>query len=105
MFRWASFFFSPGGLDTLVRDLVVDDRRKISSWLNEKGTDGKLQVFLVFNLFYANNRRIETIHGKLERNFSEVKNRPFPSSKNPYLQNEAKSKTSLVKMSFICGKM
>ena len=44
-------FFSSGGLDTLVRDLVVEDRRKISSWLNEKGTDGKLQVFLVFNLF------------------------------------------------------
>ena len=55
-------FFSPGGLDTLVRDLVVKDRRKISSWLNEKDTDGKLQVFLAFNLFYANNRRIETGH-------------------------------------------
>ena len=85
IFRWASFFFSPGGLDTLVRDVVVEDRRKITSWLNEKTSDGKLQVYLVFNLFYGNNRRIETIHGKLERNFSELKNRPFPSSKNPYL--------------------
>ena len=54
VFRWACFFFSPGGLDTLVRDLVVEDRRKISSWLNEKTSDGKLQVYLVFNLFYAN---------------------------------------------------
>ena len=85
IFRWASFFFSPGGLDTLVRDVVVEDRRKITSWLNEKTSDGKLQVYLVFNLFYGNNRRIETIHGKLERNFSELKNRPFPSSKHPYL--------------------
>ena len=89
----------------MVRDLVVEDRRKISSWLNEKTSDGKLQVYLVFNLFYGNNRRIETIHGKLARNFSEVKNKPFPSSKNPYLQNEAKSKTSFVKMSFICRRM
>ena len=90
-----SFLFSPGGLDTLVRDLVVEDRRKISSWLNEKGTDGKLQVFLVFNLFYANNRRIETIHGKLERNFSEVKNRPFPSSKTLTYKTRPRAKPLL----------
>ncbi|CAH3171700.1 unnamed protein product [Porites lobata] len=35
------------GLDTLVRDLVVEDRRKISSWLNEKGTDGYYHYQLV----------------------------------------------------------
>ena len=29
-------------------------------------------------------------------------NRPFPSSKNSHFQSEAKCKTSLVKMSFIC---
>ncbi|CAH3192662.1 unnamed protein product, partial [Porites evermanni] len=27
------------GLDTLVRDVVVEDRRKITSWLNEKTSD------------------------------------------------------------------
>ena len=43
-----------------MRDLVVEDRRKISSWVCEKTTDGKLQVYLVFNLFYASGRRIET---------------------------------------------
>ena len=30
-------------------------------------------------------------------------NRPFPSSKNPHSLNEAKCKTPLVKMSFICS--
>ena len=29
-------------------------------------------------------------------------NRPFPSSKNPHFQNEAKCTTCLEKMSFIC---
>ena len=33
------------------------------------------------------------------------KNRPFPSSKNPHFQNEAKCTTFLVKMSFICIRM
>ena len=28
--------------------------------------------------------------------------RPFPGSKNPRFQNEAKNKTFLMKMSFIC---
>ena len=32
-------------------------------------------------------------------------NRPLPSSKNPHSQNEAKSTTFLVKMSFICMRM
>ena len=32
-------------------------------------------------------------------------NRSFPSSKNSYFQNEAKCKTFLEKMSFICRKM
>ena len=29
-------------------------------------------------------------------------NRPFPSSKKPHFQNEAKCETFVVKMSFIC---
>ena len=33
------------------------------------------------------------------------KNRPLPSSKNPLFQNEAKCKTFLVEMSFICVRM
>ena len=32
-------------------------------------------------------------------------NRPLPSSKNPYFQNEAKCTTFLGKMSFICKRM
>ena len=32
-------------------------------------------------------------------------NRPLPSSKNPHFQNEARCKTFLVKMSFICMRM
>ena len=32
----------------------------------------------------------------------KIENRPFPSSKNPDFQNEAKCTTFLVKMSFIC---
>ena len=31
-----------------------------------------------------------------------IDNRPFPSSKKPHSQNEAKCKTFLVKISFIC---
>ena len=39
----------------------------------------------------------------IEMSFSHnVKNRPFLSSKNSLFQNEAKTKTSLVKMRFIC---
>ena len=34
-------FCSSGGLDTLVRDLPVEDRRFISGWLNGQTTDGK----------------------------------------------------------------
>ena len=54
-------FCSPGGV--FVRDLLVEDRRFISSWLNDKTSDGKLQVFLLVLLTFicANNRRIETI--------------------------------------------
>ena len=34
-----------------------------------------------------------------------INNRPLPSSKKPYFQNEGKCTTFLVKMSFICMRM
>ena len=34
-----------------------------------------------------------------------MSNRPFPSSKNFHLQNEAKCKAFLMKMNFICMRM
>ena len=34
-----------------------------------------------------------------------VTNRPLQSSKNPHFQNEARCRTFLVKMSFICMRM
>ena len=41
--------------------------------------------------------------GSIEINgYAKNQNRPFPSSKNSHLQNEAKCKTFVVKMSFIC---
>ncbi|CAH3194357.1 unnamed protein product [Porites evermanni] len=38
---------TPRGLDTLVRDLLVEDRRFISSFLNGKTSDGKLLVLII----------------------------------------------------------
>ena len=95
-------FCSLGGLHTLVRDLCVEDRRFISSWLNVKAAHGKLQVYLVlffWAFFWANNRRIETILGKVERDLSEIF---LYYVKNRRSKNETNCKTSLVKMSFIC---
>ena len=43
--------------------------------------------------------------GELNRPFIKQKNRPLPSTKNPYCQNEARCTTFLVKMSFICMRM
>ena len=39
------------------------------------------------------------------RNVHCIKNRPLPSSRNPYFQNEARCAAFLVKMSFICVRM
>lgn len=38
------FFFCPGGLDTLIRDLTHEDREFIVSQLESKDPDGKLSV-------------------------------------------------------------
>ena len=43
--------------------------------------------------------------GELNRPFIKQKNRPLPSTKNPYFQNEARCTTFFVKMSFICMRM
>ena len=56
----------------MVRDLLVEDRRFISSWLNGKTSDGKLLVLFCLTFIWANNRRIETILGKLVRDFPEI---------------------------------
>lgn len=39
------FFFCPGGLDTLIRDLTHEDREFIVSQLDNKDPDGKLSVY------------------------------------------------------------
>lgn len=39
------FFFCPGGLDTLIRDLTHEDREFIVSQLDSKDPDCKLPVY------------------------------------------------------------
>ena len=46
LFVVTSFCFSPGGLDTLVRDLTVEDRKFISQQLNVEDPEGKLDQFI-----------------------------------------------------------
>ena len=46
-----SFCFSPGGLDTLIRDLTVEDREFISQQLNVEDPEGKLDQFIDSLLF------------------------------------------------------
>ena len=45
-----SFCFSPGGLDTLIRDLTVEDRGFISQQLNDEDPEGKLDQFTYYTL-------------------------------------------------------
>ena len=45
-----SFCFSPGGLDTLIRDLTVEDRGFISQQLNDEDPEGKLDQFTYHTL-------------------------------------------------------
>ena len=51
LFVLTSFYFSPGGLDTLVRDLTVGDREFISQHLNVEDPEGKLDQFINSLLF------------------------------------------------------
>ena len=53
---------------------------------------------------YENGTTGGQMYELLERKFTPC-NRPLPSSKNPHFQNEARSTTFLVKMSFICMRM
>ena len=46
-----SFCFSPGGLDTLIRDLTVEDKEFISQRLNVEDPEGKLDQFINSLLF------------------------------------------------------
>ena len=39
------FFFCPGGLDTLIRDLTDEHQAFIASRLDDKDPDGKLPVY------------------------------------------------------------
>ena len=48
-----SFCFSPGGLDTLIRDLTVEDREFISQRLNVEDPEGKLAQLNASYLLYA----------------------------------------------------
>ena len=52
-------------------------------------------------LKFRTERALTLIRQKYGKN-NYFSNRPFPSSKNAHFQNEAKWKTFLVKMSFIC---
>ena len=47
-----SFCFSPGGLDTLIRDLTVEDREFISRQLNDEDPEGKLDQFINSSAFF-----------------------------------------------------
>ena len=47
-----SFCFCPGGLDTLIRDLTVEDREFISQRLNVEDPEGKLEQLINSSAFF-----------------------------------------------------
>ena len=47
-----SFRFSPGGLDTLIRDLTVEDKEFISQRLNVEDPEGKLDQLTNSSAFF-----------------------------------------------------
>lgn len=47
-----SFCFSPGGLDTLIRDLTIEDREFISQQLNDEDPNGKLDQYINSSAFF-----------------------------------------------------
>ena len=51
LFVLTSFCYYPGGLDTLIRDLTVEDREFISQQLNVEDPEGKLDQFINSLLF------------------------------------------------------